>query len=243
MWYNSRFAGTVGATLVLATWAGLLRPMEKRGALAASPAHALTRLPVHQVLPALPGRSGQGDFPGGQVPVGDDGPVLGALLFHRSPLLAALGPLGLRSLGRDAVALLAAAVLAVGALLGEAKAVAALVALAADPHLNGLLDAHSMAVGRMPLAGRELNAEPLAKLLGPLLEDLVAWDLNRTVRRLWCLGTLRGRFAGRVSSAKLPMGCVLCKVTQHHGEDQARPMLPTPRHLTKWSEERISCTW
>ena len=191
---NLRVARTVGATVVLATGAALLRSMEQRRALAASPAHSLTGLLVDQILTARLARPREGDLLVRQVPVGDDGGVLGALLLHGGPLLAALGPLGLGALGRAALAFLAAVVLAVGALLGEPEVVAAFVALAVNPHPDGLLDAQRMALGRMPLARRDLDAKPLAELLGPLLEDLSPRDLDSTLGRPWCLGSLRGRF-------------------------------------------------
>ena len=151
---------------------------------------------MHQILPALPARTSQDDLLARQVPVGNDGRVLGALLVHGGPLLAALELLGLGALGRLALALLAARVLAAGALLDQAEVVAALVALAVDAHADGLLHAERMALGRMPLARRDVDAEPLAELFGPLLIDLASRHSDSTIGRLWSsLGRFEGGFA------------------------------------------------
>jgi len=155
---------------VLAPAASLVAGREEFLALATIPPNPLARLLMHQVLTSLLARAGQDHLLLREVPVRDDGLVLGALLEQGGPLPAALLPLGLGALGRAALALLAARVLAARALLGEAEGVAALVALAVDAHADRLLDAQGVALGRVPLARLDLQAVALAELLGPLLE-------------------------------------------------------------------------
>lgn len=169
---------------------------------------------MDQVLPTMLARSSQGDVLARQVPVGDNRGVLGALFLQGSPLLAAFSLLRLGSLGRTALAFLAARMLAVGALLGQPEAVATLMALAVNPHPDGLLDTERMALGRMPLAGRDLDAESLAELFSPLLKDLGSRNPNGTVGCLGCLSSLSGRFTGRFWLVSCPL---LCNVIQRHG--------------------------
>lgn len=172
-----RVPGTVGAADVLAAVARL-GAGEEDLALAAVPADALPGLPVVEVLAAGLGGPLEHDGLGGRVPVGDDGGLLGALLDDGRALLAALLLLGLGALRGHARALLAARVLALGALLAQAERGAAEVALAVHAHPDGLLHAEGVALGRVPLAGLQLQAVHLAELLRTLGKELGPRDLG-----------------------------------------------------------------
>ena len=143
----------------------------------AVPADTLARLLVDQVLAARLGRLGQLEVDLlVSAPVGHDGGVRGLLLGLGGATLAAGLLLLLGPLGRVASALLAADVRAVGAFLGYAEGGIAQVAVAAYAHADGLLGAESGALGGPPLAGGDLEAEPLAEQLGALLEELAPGD-------------------------------------------------------------------
>lgn len=175
---NLRIPRAFRATDVLASLASLVSRSEEALAAAASPAHALARLLVNQILSSsLGGTSEDEVLLGLRVPVGDDGGVLGTVLDYLCALLPALLPLGLGLLGRDTRALLAPRMLALGAFLGSSERGVALVALAVDTHLDGLLNTESMALSRVPLARLQLQAIELTELLGTLLEQLSARDL------------------------------------------------------------------
>lgn len=172
-------------------------------ALAAVPADSLPGLPVDEVLAAALGGSFENVLLVAEVPVGDDGRVLGAVLEDGGPLLAALLPLGFGSLGGDAGALLAARVLALGALLSEAERGAADVALAVDAHLDRLLDTEDVALGLVPVIGLQLDAIELAKLLRPLIKDLPSRDLGGLGSRDLLLGGGCDRSGGNIAEGRL----------------------------------------
>ena len=186
--YNLRIPRTVGTTGVGAAFAHLDVRGKELLALAAGSADSLPGLPVDEVLATGLGRPFENDLLVAGIPVGDDGRVLGAFLENGGALLAALLPLGFGSLGRDTRALLAAGVLALGALLSETERGAADVTLAVDAHPDGLLNTKDMAIGLVPLAGLELNAILLAELLRPLGKDLRSWDLGGLGSRSLLLG-------------------------------------------------------
>lgn len=164
--------------------------------LVAVPADTLARLLVDQVLAARLGGLGQleVDLLVG-APVGHDGRVRGLLLGLGGAALAAGLLLLLGPLGRVASALLAAGVRAVGALLGYAERGVAQVAVAAHAHADGLLGAESGALGGPPLAGGDLEAEPLAEQLGALLEELAPGDPGDALGEL-VVGLLGGSGSG-----------------------------------------------
>ena len=192
---------------MLASLAGLVSRSEESLAAAASPAHTLARLLVNQILSSSLGGASEDEVLLGVLgiplglPVGDDGGVLGTLLDYLGALLPALLPFGLGLLGRDARALLAPVVLAVGALLGSSERGVALMALAVDTHLDGLLSTESMTLGRVPLARLKLQAIELTKLLGTLLKQLSARDL---------LGIGVNSLGGNSSSAGLGGAIIVC---------------------------------
>lgn len=156
---------------MLATLA-CLATREQNLALTARPPDALPGLPVVEVLATCLRWPFKDDLLRGRVPVGDDGRLLGPLLDDSRPLLAALLLLGLGALRGHTRALLAARVLALGALLAQAKRGAAEMALPVHTHPNGLLHTKSMALSRVPFTGLQLQAVHLANLLCALGEDL-----------------------------------------------------------------------
>lgn len=164
----------------------------------AVPADTLTRLLVDQVLAVRLGRLGQlevGFLVG--TPVRHNGGVRGLLLGLGGAALAAGLLLLLGPLGRVASALLAADVRAAGAFLGYAECGIAQVTVAAHAHADGLLGAESGALGGPPLAGGDLEAEPLAKQLGALLEELAPGDPGDALGELVVgLGGSGSGFAG-----------------------------------------------
>ena len=198
---NLRIPRAVRAANVLAILASLDTRSVKGLALATCPAHTLARLLVNQILTSGLGGTSENEILLALlgVPVGDDGGVLGTLLDDLSALLPALLPFGLGLLGRRARALLAPRVLALGALLGSSERGVALVALAVDAHLDGLLNTESMTLSRVPLAGLQLQTIELTELLGTLLIHLRAGDrLNIGVNRLDRSGSSRGRLSGAI---------------------------------------------
>ena len=162
----------------------------ERFTLAASPSHSQARFLVDQVLATLLRRAAEHHLLPGRVPIGDDGLVLGSLLQDGGPPAAALFLLGLGLLGRASLALLAAGVLAAGTFFGGAEGVAALVALAVNAHADGLLDAEGVALGGIPLAGLDLQAEAFTELLGAVLIDLGPGYLGRLRDKFGVLGGL-----------------------------------------------------
>lgn len=179
---------------------------EELAALAAGPANALPRLPVVEILSASLGRPLEHDLFGRRVPVRDDRLALSKLLLYGGPLLAAFFLLGLSTLARHTGALLAALVLALGALLGQAERGVADVAVIVDAHLDLLLDAQDVALGRRPLVWK-LQAILLTKLLGPLRKDLSPWDLGR-LNRDRDIGGGRGSTTTEESDIKMDSQCV-----------------------------------
>lgn len=186
---------------MLASRASLVSRSEEGLAAAASPAHTLARLFVNQILSSSLGGTSEDEVLLGLlgVPVGNDGGVLGTLLDYLGALLPALLPLGLCLLGRNARALLAPRMLALGALLGSSERGVALVALAVDTHLDGLLNTEGMALGRVPLARLELQSIELTELFSTLLKQLSARNLLRIgVRSLDRSSSSRGGLGGAI---------------------------------------------
>lgn len=186
--HDLRIPRAVGTTGVRAALAHLSVRGEELLTLATVSADSLPGLPVDEVLATALGWPLENVLLLAKVPVGDDGGILGAVLEDGGPLLAAFLPLGFGSLGGDAGALLAARVLALGALLAEAERGAANVALAVDAHLDRLLDTQDVAPSLVPLAGLQLDSIELAKLLCPLIKDVPSRDLGGLGRRSLLLG-------------------------------------------------------
>lgn len=201
--HDLRIPRAVGTTGVGAALAHLDVRGEELLALAAVSADPLPGLPVDEVLAAALGRSLENVLLVAEIPVGDDGRVLGAVLEDGGALLAALLPLGFGSLGGDAGALLAARVLALGALLSEAERGAANVALAVHAHLDRLLDTEDVALGLVPVIGLQLDAIELAKLLRPLIKDLASRDLGGLGSRSLLLGGGGDRRGGDIAGGRL----------------------------------------
>ena len=174
---NLRVPRTVGTAGVLAASAGLASGKQRLAFTARSP-DALPGLPVVEILASLLGRALEDDLLRGRIPVRDDGRLLGSLLDNGRPFLAALFPLGLGALGGHPRALLAARMLAFGALLAQAKGGGAEMALPVHTHPDGLLHTDNMALGRVPLAGFQLQAVHLAEFLCTLRKDLRSRDLG-----------------------------------------------------------------
>ena len=173
-----RIARTVRAAGMLTITAVLGVNGEQFLTLTAGSPDSLARLLVDKVLASSLGRPSQNNLLVVGVPVGDDGGVLGTLLDDGSPLLAALLPLGLGSLRWDTRALLAARVLALGAFLAETKRGVANMALAVNPHPDGLLYTKSISLGGVPLAGLHFQTIQLGQLLSTLLKELSPRDLG-----------------------------------------------------------------
>jgi hypothetical protein len=187
---NLRIPRTVGAAGVRTSFARLDMRSELLLALATVTPDSLAGLPVDEVLASRPRRLLEDDLLVGNIPVRYNGWVLGTLLEDSSPLLPALLPLGLGALWGHTRALLAARVLAAGALLAGAEGGVANMALAVHTHLDRLLDTQDVSLGRVPFAGLELYAIELTKFLCALGKDLRPGNLLRlgTIRLLGGLG-------------------------------------------------------
>lgn len=173
-------------------------------ALAAIAPDTLARFPVDEILAARLSRPLENNLLIRRVPVRDDGRVVGTLLEDGSTLLAALFPLGIGPLGRHAGALLAARMLALEAFLGDSERRVADMAFTMHTHFDGLLDTQDMTLGRVPLAGLELDTIELAELLRTLSKNLRSRDLFGLGRSaVFLLGFDRNSFpAARVSHQK-----------------------------------------
>ena len=189
--------------MVAASTIGALNSRVLGLALAAASSNALPGFLVDEVLTARPARLLELHVPLGRVPVGEDGCVLGTFLEEDSTAFPALLLLRLGALGWHAWALLAADMLAVGALPGETKESIAVVALAVNPHADGLLDTEGIALGRVPLGWLDLQAEALAELLGALLEELRSWYQGGLHYRLLCRLALVRLSRSRSSTRRL----------------------------------------
>lgn len=116
----------------------------------------MARFLVLEILTSRLGRSRKNNLLRLRIPVDNDGRIILALLDDGGPLLAALLPLGLGTLGRYPRALLATRVLALVALLAETKRSVADMALPVYTHSDGLLYAEDIALAQVPFAWLQL---------------------------------------------------------------------------------------
>jgi hypothetical protein len=190
-----RVTRTIGAANVAARLALLVAAVEQSVADVAGTADALPRLLVDEILGRTLGVARQGrQLLRARVRIRDNVAVARAraavLLEAGLDVLAGGSTLGLGAARRAADALGAARVLALGALAVLAKGGVADVAGAADAHADRLLDTEHVALGRLPLAEVELEAEALAELAGALRVDV---DLGHRLDALDVLVARLGR--------------------------------------------------